>query len=133
MPSDLIMPHRKVSSDFISFALFWFTLVMKLRNFEFESQWNTLIFFYKKRYCFDLMMSYGKMSDFISFPLLVFTLVIKLRNFDSKSHWNTLIVFDKKWHCVRFGYAQWKNVWFLVIYIVCVHFSGKTQKFGFWK
>ena len=50
MPSDLIMSHGKVS-DFVSFVLFWFTLVIKRRIFEFESHWNihfTLIFFWSK-------------------------------------------------------------------------------------
>ena len=35
MMSDLNMPHEKMS-DFISFPLFGFTLVIKLRNFDFE-------------------------------------------------------------------------------------------------
>ena len=34
--------------DFVSFSLFEFTLVIKLRNFDFKSHWNTLIFFDKK-------------------------------------------------------------------------------------
>ena len=37
-------------SDFVSFLLFGFTLVIKLRNFGFESHSNTLIFFDKNRY-----------------------------------------------------------------------------------
>ena len=37
-------------SDFVSSPLFGFTLVVNLRNFDFESHWNTLIFFDKKRY-----------------------------------------------------------------------------------
>ena len=49
---------------------------MKLRNFDFESHGNTLIFFGKKDMLSDLNISYGKMSDFVSFPLLVFTLVL---------------------------------------------------------
>ena len=36
-------------SDFVSFPLLGFTLVIKLRNFDFESHWNTLIFFDKKK------------------------------------------------------------------------------------
>ena len=35
-------------SDFVSFPLFGFTLVTKLRNFDLESRCNTLIFFNKK-------------------------------------------------------------------------------------
>ena len=33
--SDLNMFHGK-DSDFVPFPLFWFTLVIKLRNFDFE-------------------------------------------------------------------------------------------------
>ena len=35
---------------FYSFPMFGFTLVIKLRNFDFGSHWSTLIFFDKKRY-----------------------------------------------------------------------------------
>ena len=45
-------------SDFLSFALFGFTLVIKLRNFDFESYWNNLIFFDKKNGVrFDYVLS----------------------------------------------------------------------------
>ena len=81
MMSDLDMSYGKMS-DFVSFPSFGFPLVIKLRNFDFESHWNSLIFLGKKDIASDLSMSYGKMSDFVSFPLFGFTLVIKLRNFD---------------------------------------------------
>ena len=82
--SDLNMFHGKMS-DFVSFPLFGFTLVIKLRNSDFESHWNTLIYFDKKKDMLaDLDMSPGKVSGFVSFPLLRFTLVIKLRNFNFK-------------------------------------------------
>ena len=38
-------------SDFVSFALFEFTLVIKLRNFDFKSHGNTLILFGKEIWC----------------------------------------------------------------------------------
>ena len=47
--SDLNMPHGKMS-DFVSFSSFGFILVIKLRNFDFESHWNTFVD--KKRYGF---------------------------------------------------------------------------------
>ena len=47
--SDLNMPHRKMS-DFVSFSLFGFTLVIKPRNLAFEYHLNTLIYFDKKGY-----------------------------------------------------------------------------------
>ena len=40
MTSDLNMSNGKMS-DFVSFPFFGFTLVVKLRNFDFESHWNT--------------------------------------------------------------------------------------------
>ena len=74
-------------------------LLIKLRNFGFESHWNTCFFIKKdlnmshgKRYDADLNMSHGKMPDFVSLPFFGFTLVIKQRNLNFKSHWNTLIL-----------------------------------------
>ena len=75
--------HRKMS-DCVSFSLFGFTVVIRLRNFDFESHWNIWIFFDKKDMVSNLNIFYGKMSDFVSFPLFGFTLVIKVRNFDVK-------------------------------------------------
>ena len=36
-------------SEFVLLPLFGLILVIKLRNFDFDSHWNTLIFFDKKR------------------------------------------------------------------------------------
>ena len=47
--SDFNMSHGEMS-DFVSLQLFEFTLAIKLRNFDFESHWNTLIIFDRKRY-----------------------------------------------------------------------------------
>ena len=44
--SHLNMSHGKMS-DFLSIPLFGLTLVIKLRNFDFESHASTLIFFDK--------------------------------------------------------------------------------------
>ena len=73
-------------SDFVSFPLFEFTLVIKLRNFWFWKSLQYFNIFYKKDIVSDLSMYHVKMSDFVSFPLLGFTLVTKLRNFES--NWN---------------------------------------------
>ena len=72
------------------------------------------------------------MTDFVSFPLFGFNLVLKLRKFDLESNGNTLIFFDRKRYCVKFEYVSGKNVWFCFISIVWLHFSHKTEKFGFW-
>ena len=74
-------------SYFVSFSLLGFTFVIKLRSFDFESHYNSLIFSDKKIYiASDLDISRRKMSAFVSFPLLMLTLVIKLRIFDSECH-----------------------------------------------
>ena len=72
--SDLNMPHGQMS-DFVSFSLFGFMLVIKLRSFDFESHWNTSKNFDKKDLVSDLNMPHRKMPDFVSFPLLGFPFV----------------------------------------------------------
>ena len=44
MTSDLNMSHGKMS-NFVSFLLLGIILALKLRNFDFESHWNTLMSF----------------------------------------------------------------------------------------
>ena len=72
----------KRRSDFVSFSLLEFTLVIKLRSFDFEIHWNTSGFYNKKHMTSELNMSNDKISDFVSLPLFSFALVIKLRNFE---------------------------------------------------
>ena len=47
MTSGFKMSNEKIS-DFVSFLLIGYPFVLKLRNFRFESYWNTLIFFDKE-------------------------------------------------------------------------------------
>ena len=47
MTSDLNVSHGKMYVS-VSLTLVGFTLVTKMRNFDFENQWNTSIFFYPK-------------------------------------------------------------------------------------
>ena len=61
--SDLNMSHGKMS-DFVLFPLFAFTLIIKLRNFDFEGNWNTSRFFYKKLMS-DLIVSCQAVSDLV--------------------------------------------------------------------
>ena len=51
-------------SDFVLFPLLRFTLVIKLRNFDFKDPGNTLIFFDKKMIS-DLIMSCQTVSDLV--------------------------------------------------------------------
>ena len=86
MVSDLNMSYGKMS-DFVLFPLFWSSLVIKRRKSDFESHWNTLIYFdIKINMLSDLNLPHGKMSDFVSFPLFRFTLVVKLRKVDYEGH-----------------------------------------------
>ena len=63
MVSDLNTSRGKIS-DFVWFPLFGFSLVIKLRSFDFESDENTLIFF-DKRMMSDLLMSSQTVSDLV--------------------------------------------------------------------
>ena len=93
--SDLYIPHGKMS-DFVSFPLFAFTLVIKLKHFYLKVIEILYYFLANKYMTSDLNISLGKMSDFVSFSLFRFNLVMKLRSFDFESHWNSSITFDKK-------------------------------------
>ena len=106
--------------NFISLYLFVFTFAMKLKDTDYKSHWNILVF-----------CDVWKM---MSVPLFELTLVIKLRGFHFESHWNTLIFFEKNIYYVRFEFVPWKNVWFFFfMFIVRVHFSHKTDQFWFSK
>ena len=63
MVSDLNMSHGKMS-DIVSFSLFGFTLIIKLRNFDFKGHLKTLIFFDKKMMS-DLIMPCQAVSDLV--------------------------------------------------------------------
>ena len=103
----------------------------RLKNPNYKSQWNILVFYDQWKVMSDLNTSHGKMSDFVSIPLFGFTLVIKLRNVNFESHWNILIFFDKERYGVRFECIPWKNTWFCFFSIVWVHFSQKPEKFWY--
>ena len=55
MMSDLNMSHEKMS-NFVSFPLLGFIVVIKLKKIDFESHWNNWILFDKKRY--DIRFKY---------------------------------------------------------------------------
>ena len=89
--------------DFVSLPLFVFSLVIKLKNIDFESLWNTLILFDKKIY-----VLWKKISDLVSLSLFGFTLVIKLKKLDFKSHWNISIFFNEKYMTSYLNMSQEK-------------------------
>ena len=77
MMPNLNMSHEKMS-NYVSFSLFGFTVVIKQGKCNFECHWNTLIFFDKKYMASDWNTSHWKMPDFVSLSWFMFTLVIKL-------------------------------------------------------
>ena len=85
------MSHEKMS-NFASFSCFWFILVVKLRNFDFDEILNTI--FVKKYMTRDLNMSHRKMSAFVSFSFFGFKLV----NFKFESHCNTYSLIVKQFN-----------------------------------
>ena len=78
-----------------------FNFGMKLKDANYKSHWNNLVFYNQWKIKSDLNISHRKMSGFVSFLLFGFTLVIKLRNFenywikkvsnDFKIYWNTIL------------------------------------------
>ena len=76
---NLNISHEKIS-DFFSFSLLGFTLVLKMRNLDFESHWSNSIFFDTKRYSvrFELEIDRQKyLTEVIYFR----TMTLKLRQF----------------------------------------------------
>ena len=63
MLSDLNMSHEKMS-DFVSFPLLRFTLVIKLRNFDL-SLLKYFIMIFDKKMMSDLIMSCQTVSDLV--------------------------------------------------------------------
>ena len=61
--SEFNKSHKRMS-DFVSFPLFGFTLVRKLRNFDFKGHLNNLIFLDKKIMSY-LIMSCQTVSDLV--------------------------------------------------------------------
>ena len=93
--SDLNMSHGRIS-DFVSFPLFGFILVIKLNNFYFESHWNTLIFFDRKRFGvrFEYVPWENVSSCFIS--IVWFCLTQKTEEFWFWWSLKYFNIFDKK-------------------------------------
>ena len=78
---DLNMFHWKMS-DFVSFPLFRFTLVIKLRTLDFESHWNALIYIdKKKRYAVRFKYVSWKDVWFCFFPIVWLRFSHKIKKF----------------------------------------------------
>ena len=86
------------SCDFVSFSLFEFTLVIKLRNFDFESHWNALIIFRKKMYSvrFEYVPWKNVWFCFISIILVHFSHKTENSSFLKSLKWFK-VFWKKKW------------------------------------
>ena len=91
-----LIPWKNVRFYFISIV--WVHLARKLKNFNFESHWNTLIFIEKKKIWRQIWIyPMEKCLILFRFHFLGLNLLVKLRNFDFESHWNTSFYLKKKW------------------------------------
>ena len=100
---------------FCSFPFFGFNLVMKLRNFDFESHGDTLIFFWSKRYVVRFEYIPWK-NIWLCFISIVCVQISPDSSFAFKCQC-FLIKND-----VRFGYSLSKSVWFGLSFAVWVKF-----------
>ena len=87
--------------DFVSFSLFGFTSVIKLRNFDFENHCSTLIFFNKKVY--DVRFEYApwKKVWFCFFSIVWIQFSHKTQKF---RFWKSLKYFS-------FPKSKWYQLW----------------------
>ena len=146
-------------SDFVSFPLFWFTLVIKLRNLrDFKSPWNTLIFFYQKN---DVRLGYVPPNNVwfgLSFVVWV-GFDNKLRNTDFKLYWQfnifqlrdllsdqnlfqlfcvLFVFFDitleiRHYFTLDFRYYELKEVLTILTYIEILYWKCCFWKCCYWK
>ena len=110
MKSDLNKSYGKMS-DFVSFLFLGLTLVIKLRNFDFER--NTLIFFVKKGYGvrFECFLSKNGWFCFISIVWVHFS-----RKTEKFRFWKSLKYFQifelKKWCQIWIPPVKQCLIWF---------------------
>ena len=120
--SDLNMPHGKMS-DFALFSLFGLTLVIRLRNCNFENHWNTLMFLDKKS---DVRFEYV-LSNSVWWFALTYELNFgnKLRNTSFKLYWNSFIFFSNN---DRNLLSYQKLSQFFCLICILWHYYGNTIK-----
>ena len=112
--SDLNMSHEKMS-DFVSLLLFGFLSVTKLRNFDVESRWNTLIFFDKKVYAVRFEYVPWKNVWFCFIFIVWIHLSYKTEKFwfsKSLKYFNFFFFLDKKWRQIWLRPVKQYLFWF---------------------
>ena len=114
MTSDLNTSHGKMS-DFVSFLSLGFHSVIRMRNFEFESHWNSLIYFDKKIY--DARFKYFPWKNIwfcINFIVWVH-FSHKTEKFwflKSLKHFNFLLSKKRKWYQIWICPVKQCLIWF---------------------
>ena len=126
------MSDRKMS-DFVLFPWLQFTLVLKLRNFDFESHWNTLIYLDKKGVRFEYIHIYIYIYIFIEYIQNVWFCFISI----VWVHFSRLKVIEivlynliKKISC-QIEYVPWKDLWFISFSLYSLTSVIKLRNFNF--
>ena len=81
-----------IMSDFFSFLLFKFTFIIKLRNFDLESQWNTQKIV--KKMMLDWNMSCQRVSNLVLVSLFERNFENKLTITNFQVYWTSLIILN---------------------------------------
>ena len=81
-----------IMSDFFSFLLFKFTFIIKLRNFDLESQWNTQKIV--KKMMSDWNMSCQRVSNLVLVSLFERNFENKLTITNFQVYWTSLIILN---------------------------------------
>ena len=117
---------KKMMDFFVLFAL---VFAMKLKDANYKSHRNNLVFCDHWKILPDLNISHRTLSDFVSFLLFRSTLVIKLRNCDFESHWNSLVFFDKKYMTSYLTMSHGKISDFVSFALFWITLTIKLRKF----
>ena len=101
MMLDLNMSHKK-KPGFVSFPLFGFTVVIKLRNVGFKSHWNTWVFFDRKIY--GVRFEYASWDN-VWFCFISIVLVHCSHKTEKCWFWKSLKYLNV------FQYKKWCQIW----------------------
>ena len=115
MMSNLIMSRGKIS-DFLPFLLFGFTLVIKLRNFNFESHLNTLIFLDKKMY--DVKFDYVSRKNIWFWFISIFLVHFSHKTEGVIQMLSSFLII--KWW--QIDYVLSSRIWFALSFVFWVEF-----------
>ena len=104
---------------------------MRLKDANYKSHWNVLVFCDLWKMMSDLNMSLEKIPYFVSFALFGLTLTMKLKNLDFESHWITLIFFLIKKMMSDLNIVLSNIVWFGLSFLVAAEFGKRFRNTDF--